>query len=386
MKNVKIYHGDCIEQMAKMKAKSVHCVVTSPPYWNLRDYGTAVWEGGDEDCDHKKPSRQGSTGERANRTTGHDDIFNEVCGRCGARRIDQQLGSEKTPQEYTAKMIEVGKAIHRVLRDDGTFWLNLGDSYKDKQLTGIPWRVAFAMQVAGWYLRADVIWQKPNTMPSSVKDRPTTAHEYLFLFSKQPQYFYDAVAIEEKASTPSNFHGGGAVDVSRNDADRQNAGPDTGSRNKRSVWSVPVGNLKEAHFACFPPRLITPCILAGTSKHGVCGDCGAQYIRVVERERIATRPGIDTKVTGDNKVDGNRDPERHVTRTKTLGWKKGCDCETDKIVPATVLDPCLGSGTTAAVAIRKGRRAIGIELNAEYIEIAKRRIKKAQAKVGFGVG
>lgn len=317
-----VIQGDCLEVMRGMADESVHCCVTSPPYFGLRDYG-----------------------------------------------CDGQLGLEKTPEEYVSRMVEVFRDVRRVLRDDGTLWLNLGDSYagyhgnknsvvptsavngwtngtnentrgdrkpqdiglKTKDLIGIPWHVAFALQADGWYLRQDIIWHKPNPMPESVRDRCTKAHEYIFLLSKSPRYFYDADAIREPHITfseKSKMSGG------RNHFGIRNGTPEKGKnagnnnchdgrrdqafhpigRNRRSVWTVSTQPYKGAHFATFPQRLIEPCILAGCPVGG------------------------------------------------------------------TVLDPFFGSGTTGAVAVEHGRQYLGIELNPEYIALAQKRIGEAIKK------
>jgi DNA modification methylase len=282
-----------------MEANSIQCVVTSPPYFGLRDYGNAA-----------------------------------------------QIGLEQTPSEYVAKMVAVFRELRRVLADDGVAWLNLGDSYasstkgtggpsdkqlsnagsryharrfthgvKDKDLMGIPWRVAFALQDDGWYLRSDVIWHKPNPMPESVTDRPTKAHEYVFLLTKQARYYYDADAVKEKASQPvgepslvGQIKRGELQDLA---SSTLGSNQGYGTRNRRSVWTIATKPYKGAHFATMPPALVEPCILAGSRK----GD--------------------------------------------------------------TILDPFSGSGTVGAVAIQHGRKYIGIELNADYIELAKQRIDKA---------
>lgn len=289
--------GDCIKSMQSMPKKSVQTCVTSPPYFGLRDYGN-----------------------------------------------DQQIGLEQTPDEFVNKLVEVFREVRRVLKDDGTLWLNLGDSYvgtgakgehddpkypqrnqsqktapvnqkieglKRKDLIGIPWRVAFALQADGWYLRQDIIWSKPNPMPESVKDRCTKSHEYIFLLSKSPKYYYDNEAIKEDAKD------WGTRD--RSDGKYHNEGsglqPHTGleksydKKNKRSVWEVTPKPYSGAHFAVYPPELIEPCILAATKK----GD--------------------------------------------------------------TVLDPFGGSGTTAGVALKHKRKAILCELNPEYASIVDDRIK-----------
>jgi DNA modification methylase len=370
-----VYLGDCREVMAEMEPESVHCVVTSPPYWGLRDYGTAAWDGGDEACDHlgppAKPSPKSTLGVYADGRTRYKDgwdsdkqekktgettaPYRHACGKCGAIRQDGQLGLEPTPEAYVESMVAVFREVRRVLRSDGTVWLNLGDSYasdmkgsggptpkqasntgsfyeprkmlhglKPKDLVGIPWRVAFALQADGWYLRSDIIWSKPNPMPESVTDRPTKAHEYLFLLSKSPRYYYDADAVKERGK-PGN--GVALVDADRNwDGRRDGTVPgkgeahatgtrtggnlsrayagvdwDTAGRNLRSVWNIATQPYPGAHFATFPPKLVEPCIKAGCPENGV------------------------------------------------------------------VLDPFAGSGTTGMVAQSLSRRAVLIDLNADYL-------------------
>ena len=301
----KIYQGDCIEQMKLFPDESIDCCVTSPPYWGLRDYG-------------------------------HDD----------------QIGLEQTPEEYVAKMVDVFGEVKRVLKPDGTLWLNLGDSYagsggagyqfgdpkkprishfsnpnlkvdgcKPKDLVGIPWLVAFALRADGWYLRQDIIWHKPNPMPESVTDRCTKSHEYIFLLSKSAKYYYDAEAIAEKSITKDNG-------IRNRDATRLNNTPgrtrmgglttnNYDLRNKRSVWSVATKPYSEAHFATYPEELITPCILAGCPENGI------------------------------------------------------------------VLDPFGGSGTTAVVAIKNNRQWVLCELNTGYVGIAEKRIGTTQHNQDF---
>lgn len=324
----RIYPGDCIQTMRTWPDAFVNTVVTSPPYWGLRDYG-----------------------------------------------VEGQIGLEASPADFLNKIVEVFREVKRVLRDDGTLWLNLGDSYcsnmtgsrpqggfhnrgvsvepvcrsnayrgpglKSKDLVGIPWRVAFALQADGWYLRQDIIWAKPNPMPESVSDRCTKSHEYIFLLAKSERYYFDQESIVEPASL--NTHARMAQNIEKQiGSDRANGGAKTNgrmkavargkalesefgvknnksfaesvclrtiNRNKRSVWTVTTQPFKEAHFATFPPKLIEPCILAGAPTGG----------------------GI-------------------------------------------VLDPFMGAGTTALVAARLNRRFVGCELNPKYIEIAERRI------------
>jgi len=336
--------GDTIEKMKTLEDGSCRCCVTSPPYWGFRDYG-----------------------------------------------VTGQIGREKTPEEYVTKMVDVFREVHRVLADDGTLWLNLGDSYarvggpgrqgkngqrsdrrftatrdtvvmrectrrpangiKAKDLIGIPWRVAFALQSDGWYLRSDIIWAKPNPMPESVTDRPTRSHEYIFLMSKSARYYYDAEAIKEPGclssiarlnqdvknqagsnrivgKTNGNMKAVGRIDKQRGHS-RRHAGFNgrwdamtreeqcSLMRNKRDVWTVATSKFKGAHFATFPEKLITPCILAGSER-------------------------------GDK-----------------------------------VLDPFFGSGTVGVVAQQYGRKFIGIELNPKYVEIAEKRL--AGKTIGLGV-
>ncbi len=279
---------DVLEGLRSLPDESVHCVVTSPPYWGLRDYGT-----------------------------------------------EGQIGLEATPELYAARMVEVFREVRRVLRADGTCWVNLGDSYagssaigearptivpnglKPKDLCGIPWRVAFALQADGWYLRADIIWAKPNPMPESVTDRPTKAHEYVFLLSKSSRYFFDQDAVRESASwarwgdqtTPKHANSDNGAWMKPKSKAELEAKAETG-RNVRSVWEIATQPYPEAHFATYPEDLVRRCILAGSPLNG------------------------------------------------------------------TVLDPFLGSGTTAYVARKHGRRSIGIELNADYCDLAARRMQQ----------
>jgi len=227
-----VYAGDVLELLPQLPDASVDCVVTSPPYWGLRDYGTGQWVGGDSDCEHKLEAKRGerprSGLEGGLATVEAATFYRDRCGKCGAERDDKQLGLEPTMEEYLANMLRVFGEVWRVLRPEGTLWLNMGDSYasgnrgrydvdaaegrehdrrprsaKDKELLGVPWRLAFALQDAGWKLRADNIWAKPNPMPESVRDRPTKSHEYVFLFSKQGRYYYDREAVREPFSAKS---------------------------------------------------------------------------------------------------------------------------------------------------------------------------------------
>jgi DNA modification methylase len=287
---VSILHGDCREVLRGLPDASVQVCVTSPPYWGLRDYGVAG-----------------------------------------------QIGLEPTPELYVEALVGVFREVRRVLRDDGTLWLNLGDSYaqtrtgswvnshpslKPKDLSGIPWRVAFALQADGWWLRSDIIWAKPNPMPESVRDRPTKAHEYVFMLSKRDHYCYNAEAIAEPAKdwTPNNG-GPGRVKCGKKWGASNGHPPHRGfknldyserGRNKRSVWTIATTPYSEAHFAVMPQALVEPCILAGS-----------QY--------------------GD-----------------------------------AVLDPFSGASTVGLVALKHGRRFVGVELNAAYVEMSERRLREVQ--------
>lgn len=256
---IKILQGNCIDKLKELDGKSVQCVVTSPPYWGLRDYGTAKWKDGDDNCDHigseakRAPNSKKQGTNNAGLGVGYLHTL-KTCEKCGAIREDSQIGLEETYQEYVESMVKVFREVKRVLKDDGVVWLNLGDSYissralgvsglvgslKQKDLVGIPWRVAFALQDDGWYLRQDIIWAKPNPMPEPVKDRCTKSHEHIFLLTKNSKYYFDSEAIKEP-SKEGLF------------------------RNKRDVWKIQTRPYPEAHFATFPTEIPEICIKAGS--------------------------------------------------------------------------------------------------------------------------
>ncbi len=377
----KIYNMDCLEGLKQLDDNSINCCVTSPPYWGLRDYG-----------------------------------------------VEGQLGLESTPEEYVAKMVEIFREVRRVLRKDGTLWLNLGDSYagsgkgawdnkevqkevyvpdkdspqcklkkvpqglKPKDLVGIPWMVAFALRADGWYLRQDIIWHKPNPMPESVTDRCTKAHEYIFLLSKSKKYYYDADAIREPLSVHRAKQAGQKVEpgndiVGRREQieharQRGSGGHFDGhnwfmnplGRNKRSVWTIPTKPFKEAHFAVFPPDLIKPCILAGTSPRA-CEICGAPWERVVEREPMEIkRSGRGVALGKYGKTAASGTMTKPATSV-TIGWQPTCTCQNEGKGRCIVLDPFMGSGTTGMVAAMYQRNFIGFELNPEYCKMAEKRIE-----------
>jgi DNA modification methylase len=431
-----LHCGDVRQVLAGLPEQSVQCVVTSPPYWGLRDYGTAQWDGGTAGCDHRiwghAPDKP-TPGGRGGTMPKQEVVQREGCRKCGARRVDNQLGLERTPEEYVANMAAVFREVRRVLRDDGVLWLNLGDSYasgeigrhdgynptrangtgtnkpfgprqqrrldtglKPKDLVGIPWMVAFALRSDGWYLRSDVIWAKPNPMPESVTDRPTKAHEYLFLLTKSEQYYYDAAAIAEPVTESS------IARVSQNDGnpnwngDRQRNYPGNeqtldinrmvradGTRNARTVWTIATQPYAGAHFATFPEELARRCILAGSAAKA-CESCGAPWERVLEREgkgpefsplaiaesgALPDGPGIHRNMGGRYQKWLDENPKQHT------GNRPTCACEANTgAAQSTVLDPFGGSGTTAAVATGHGRRAIYIDLNPAYLDLAEQRI------------
>jgi DNA modification methylase len=362
--STRVLTGDCRTILPTLEAGSVHCCVTSPPYFGLRDYGTATWDGGDPSCDHAMPVHGGAPSASSTlRGNGHvgggpklqalHSIGSSACPKCGAVRSDGQIGLESSPDEYVAEMVGVFREVRRVLRDDGTLWLNIGDSYaspikgsggagrstlvgtpaegngqmfasrrfdmgglKPKDLIGIPWLLAFALRADGWYLRQDIIWAKQNPMPESVRDRCTKAHEYVFLLSKSERYHFDAVAISEPFAD-ARMGSSGARASKYADARSGRSGGDCGitsaptldTRNRRSVWSIASQPFADAHFATMPPALAEPCILAGCPEWG------------------------------------------------------------------TVLDPFGGAGTTGLVADRLQRHAILVELNPDYAAMAAGRIR-----------
>lgn len=388
--SVEIIHGDSRIALEFMPSNSVHCIVTSPPYWGLRDYGTGRWEGGDPNCDHRSPTmREGRNENRqklagSSATNSYQNILahNLACGKCGAVKVDQQIGLEASVDLHIQTLVDLFREARRVLRDDGTLWLNYGDAYastpngisaaatkakgnddrtfRDKPISTVggvlkpkdrmllPARLAIALQADGWWVRDEIIWHKPNPMPSSVKDRTTPAHEMIYMLSKKSRYYFDQEAILEPVS-PNTYarlsqdvqnqvgsmraNGGTKSNGPMKAVSRKVAEPGSGvknnssfdaamaimptMRNPRSVWTIAPKGFKEAHFATFPPDLIKPCILAGCPEGG------------------------------------------------------------------TVLDPFFGAGTTGLVAQQLGRNCIGVELNADYIDIAKRRLGLSQPEDVF---
>lgn len=330
-----------------MVEKSVHSVITSPPYFCLRDYG-----------------------------------------------IEGQVGLEESPDGYIAKMVEVFREVKRILRDDGVLWLNLGDSWASgKNLLMIPARVAIALQADGWILRSDIIWAKGcsgnytggHVMPESVTDRCTKAHEHIFMLTKKPKYFYDAEAIKEKSV---RLDPGKSWDERKCAGELMRYGLKSASecgignfktlekRNRRDVWVVNPAHYDEAHFAVFPEKLIIPCVDAGTSEKGCCSSCGASWTRVIEKtDQVAQRhcgSFFDKGKTVARTIGGSAQKgDRYIS--VATGWQPGCECG-EGLTPCMVLDPFCGAGTTGVVAVDRGRNFIGIELNPEYVEMARARI------------
>jgi DNA modification methylase len=423
----RVIAGDALDVLAELPAAFAHACVTSPPYWGLRDYGVRprAW-GGAQGCRHRwaAPER----GRRCDLLPGSESRSRErlssdsrqgragleggrFCLRCGAWR--GCLGLEPSPELYVSHLVAVLRTVRRALRDDGTLWLVLGDSFaskrpralehpsrtdgdvahaatalKPKDLVGTPWRVAFALQADGWWLRSDIVWAKPNPMPESVRDRPTRAHEYLFLLAKRGRYFYDPDAIREPDCGRRSGTGYRRPERLSYHDGRGPRGQDRewlpgAGRNRRSVWEVPTQPFAGAHFATFPPGLVEPCVLASTSATA-CGVCRAPWLRLVSCERIDRKSGAS--VTGGwanpaQKIHRGRAPRpgaRCLTRRTTVGFQPTCEHK-DGSGRCLVLDPFCGAGTTGLAALRHGRDFLGIELNPAYARLARRRLHAAGA-------
>lgn len=362
-----VHVGDAAETLADMPADSVHFAMTSPPYYNLRDYGE-----------------------------------------------DGQLGLEDTLTEYIANLVEVFSEVQRVLRPDGSFWLNLGDAfnsgrgdhygglrsdlskdeqgytsrdgpadtYPEKCKLMVPHRVAMALVEDGWVLRNDCVWRKPNPMPNSVKDRLNTTFEFVFHFAPEPHYWYDldAVRVPHADSTVEKVDPGDRIEYEEYDKDGQQvgfSGAHPAGKNPGDVFDVTTKPFGDAHFATFPPELVeTP--LQASCPPEVCVECGAPYEREVER-----LSGSDANVDGEVDDKGRprhtagldeKDADDKKYRARMLGWEPTCDCDAEDTEPGIALDPFAGSGTTCMVAREHGRRFVGIDLSAEYVAMAQKRI------------
>ena len=430
---IQVLHGSCLEELAKLPAGHFHCCVTSPPYWGLRDYGTPpLVMGGDplhahDFVEHVQPAANGiihdggMSGETLSGTSATRKPKRSGFCECGAWR--GHIGLEPTPEHYVANQVLIFREVRRVLRDDGTLWLNIGDCWnaynggagpgsklsktqseqrphlesgyglrdkglKAKDLVGIPWRLAFALQADGWYLRSEIIWHKRNGMPESVRDRPSKAHEQLFLLTKSRRYFYDGLAVAEpvvRGAAGSSFLEG-KTGVNGDGRNSLRPRDDASIKNARDVWSLSLEGYKGAHFAVMPSELVRRCLRSGTSERGCCSACGKPWRRLTEKNRVPTRPGTSSKVnrasafeaspynghSGD--VVGNRDPHRHCTEIVTVGWEAACACGGEPVRCRT-LDPFGGSGTVGQVAAWLGLDATLIELNAAYLPLIEERVK-----------
>jgi len=415
----RIIQGDCLTVLKTLPSECIDMVITSPPYWALRDYGTAKWKGGDEMCDHTtarsrgddiKPSDKQKTMKGSRPNTQH------ICAVCGAVRDDQQLGLESTFHEYITKLSNIFDEVKRVLKKDGTCWVNLGDTYStqsgamrdgkfgpkqtnnqafiqpktnmpDKCLLQIPSRFAIEMCNRGWILRNEIVWHKPNCMPHSVRDRFTVDFERIFFFVKSKKYFFeqqleDANAHENKYR--QNLRSNKAYDMKYEGYKNNFPIPRAdGKRNKRCVWSITTKPFKDAHFAVFPETLVETPIKAGCPEF-VCSKCGEprqKLFKRVDTDRTQSETKYDVAVSTAGRLAQKRQAYRKMglegpPAPEFTGYSN-CDCKAE-FKPGIVLDPFMGSGTTAVVAKRLGRSFLGIELNPEYIEIANRRIESFQ--------
>lgn len=451
-----VYQGHALDVLSEMESQSAHMAATSPPFYGLRDYGIKGVEwpavsyapmaglaeidiaGCAEGCVHvwgevqpeHHPGQvaQTNTGNPIAAREGQTAGSGQYCQLCGGWR--GSLGLEPDVQMYVGHLVLIFRELRRVLRDDGTFWLNLGDSYATnpgngrggesvaggkphrsgqdktgalpaKNLIGIPWRVALALQADGWWLRSDIIWAKGvsfcptysgSCMPESVRDRPTNSYEHVFLLTKSKRYFYDGDAVREPHADPSR--GNGHAESSNSHAWKNLEKGQTwvpakreynpAGRNLRSVWTINPGNFPGSHFATFPPKLVEPMIRAGTSVRGVCPKCKAPWMRVTERQGGDAGESLDRpkgKVAAKAKQGGHGTSTSTLsisgkdggwngrgTKVTTTGWTPTCICNAGDPVPATVLDPFAGTATTLDVAIRLGRRGIGIELSQTYCD------------------
>lgn len=385
-----------------------------------------MWKDGDADCDHVERSKGNTRGglataankvddgkrEQQNRSDNdngfHGEQYRDLCGKCGARRIDAQIGLEESPAAYVAKMVEVFREVKRVLRNDGCLWLNLGDSYasgeigrhdalqsigacngatgislpglarfqqkrqqsklrsglKPKDLVGIPWRVAFALQANGWYLRDAIVWAKAevdddsvlegSAMPGSQRDRCTASYEFVFQLTKSARYYFDPEAEKTRS---------GAM--------------------LRNVWRINSEPTKIKHFATFPRELVRRCIRLGTSERGACPHCGKPWERVTEKTRYEPKTGL--RFVDESRGDKTRklNGSEYNRQVKTIAeyFRPVCTCPEHKPRPCVVFDPFIGSGTTIVVANALGRHGIGCDLSVDYLAMARQRINRPHAPI-----
>lgn len=390
----KIYNEDCLEGLKKLPDNSVDCCVTSPPYYALRDYGTGHWEGGDPNCPHYRTSKVSeltATGHKGMQEKGEavgDAIYKTVCPKCGAVRVDKQIGLEETPEEYIEKLVRVFTEVYRVLKPEGTLWLNIGDSYngakkgntetvkhkkvaaqsdfvkplwngaKPKDLIGIPWMLAFALRASGWYLRQDIIWHKPNPMPESVTDRCTKSHEYIFLLSKSQKYYFDNEAIQEEAVTQIDPRIGNRVEY-----DGMRKGEKGQGQRAFVALKVKSSSEEKPHWGSGTKKDRTHNQSYSQSENGGHRDNSGGFDSEMSiKDGVVVRNKRDVwtvNVKPDSVAHFATYPEELIKPCILAGCRGG----------GVVLDPFMGSGTTARVARMLNRHFVGFELNSEYCKI-----------------
>lgn len=458
MLSSRIVHGDALSVLPTLPRESVQTVVTSPPYWGQRVYATEplIWDAS-KDCRHewgetrirpvgrrdegiedlaRRQAEFGTGSEKAAREANPGSALSgRFCTHCNAWL--GELGLEPSIALYIDHLVQIFAEVKRVLRNDGTLWIVIGDGYygsgkgawnpspakremvkesyipapgslpavdrsdeglKSKDLIGLPWRLAFALQDDGWWLRDSIIWHKPNGIPDSCEDRTTNVHENIFLLSKRRIYYYDHVAVREPIAESSQVRpsgwGPGSGQTENSWQWQAQSGLRTlqinpNGRNRRSVWSVATIPYKDDHFATYPPKLIEPMILAGSSERGACAKCGAPWGRVIDREGI---PEPDrSESAGTALRDAHPEDMTRTTPTgrgcgstwvETLGWEPTCKCEdAGDPVPCLVLDPFNGTGTTGQVALANKRSYLGIEPNPDYIRMTQERLSGVNVRM-----
>lgn len=446
-----VFEGDALAVLSEMPANYAQVLMTSPPYWGLRDYGTGTWEGGDPNCDHKpgKESRVGATTlDGSKGTQGHQqEGYAGACLKCGAVRVgDQQIGLEDTPEAYVDRLVAVFRAARRVLRRDGIAVVVLGDTYasawavgrrnevgqgsladgkraarpnrlvgglKEKDLAGIPWRVALAMQKDGWYLRHALPWVKLNAMPNSQTDRPTTTTETVFVFSKSPKYYWDQSAVRVRSADGTTARTVRDTDFFMNSLRAILAGGRgmlTGAEGNLLAVVTNTAKFPQAHYATFPEELVEPFLRAGASSAGRCPKCGKPWAKVVQYLDDGPVPMFDLEGEANDgprreSAQGTKNRVSHLgqpaqqpsaditgrPRGSIVRWQPGCRCQSDDTTnppgrpdggeplpfdprPCVVLDPFTGSGTVGVVARGMGLDFVGVELNPAYAAMARERI------------